>query len=721
MDVSHLLDELNEAQRQAVTAPIGHLLVLAGAGSGKTKVLVHRIAWLLLIEKLSPFNILAVTFTNKAAQEMRGRFEKLIASSVSGMWIGTFHGIANRLLRKHWQEANLSENFQILDSDDQLRILRRLIKSLDLDESKWPAKQAQWFINAQKDAGLRAKDIPANDYFTNMMQRIYQLYEEACERTNSVDFAELLLRTHELWLQHPSILQHYQQRFQHVLVDEFQDTNTVQYAWLKMLVGNTSYLTIVGDDDQSIYGWRGAKIENIHSFSNDLNNVQTIRLEQNYRSTGNILAAANALIHHNDTRLGKNLWTAEEQGELIAVYAGFNEIDEARFVVERIVHWANEMGDYRDVAVLYRSNAQSRVLEEALLQRGIAYRVYGGLRFFERAEIKDVLAYLRLMVNHNDDAAFERVVNLPVRGIGERTMQVLRQYAKDSQQSLWQSTLAMLTSDQLIARGQGALKQFLEIILNLQESCNALPLDEQLECIIQQCQLVAHYSKEKGERGQARIENLNELINAAKEFIADDQSEYATAVQFLAHATLEAGEMQGQASDNCVQLMTLHSAKGLEFPLVFICGIEEGLFPHQMSLEEPGRLEEERRLCYVGITRAMKKLYLTYAETRRFHGTENYNAPSRFLREIPTQLLEEIRIKTKVSQPVSFSNKQALINSTIPHDSGFRVGQTVSHNKFGQGVILNHEGHGIYARVQVKFHNGESKWLVVSYANLQAI
>ncbi len=721
MDITSILDELNEAQRQAVTAPPGHLLILAGAGSGKTRVLVHRIAWLIQTQNVSPHSILAVTFTNKAAHEMRGRLESLLNLPASKMWVGTFHGLAHRLLRLHWQEAGLPQSFQILDSDDQYRLVRRVMNSLNLAETQWPPKQAQWFINAQKDEGRHPHQVQdTGDFHQKTMIRIYQAYEEACARSGAIDFAELLLRAYELWQKNPDIHAHYQKRFPHVLVDEFQDTNTIQYAWLRLLIGEHNHLMIVGDDDQSIYGWRGAKIENIQRFNKDFPHTQTIRLEQNYRSTGTILAAANALISNNDGRLGKNLWTDGSDGEPISLYAGFNDLDEARFIVDQIQSWLNKGLKRSEIALLYRSNAQSRVLEEALIQVGIPYRIYGGLRFFDRAEIKDALAYLRLLASRDDDAAFERVVNTPTRGIGEQTISTLRQQARAYNQSLWKTAIQLLATQELPARAANALSAFLRLIDSMAAATTDYGLSEQTEHVLQTSGLFAHYLKEKGEKGQARIENLEELVNATRQFIPDNNIEMTALASFLAHVSLEAGEHQGEPNQECVQLMTLHSAKGLEFPLVFLCGVEEGLFPHHMSIEEPGRLEEERRLCYVGMTRAMSKLYITYAEVRRLHGSESYHRPSRFINEIPKDFIKEIKLKTQLVRPANTGNSYQPFGSKQPiDDTGLHVGQHVQHGTFGDGVIINYEGQGAHARVQVKFSNAGTKWLVAAYANLQ--
>ncbi len=724
MDVSPIIEDLNEAQRQAVCAPPGHALVLAGAGSGKTRVLVHRIAWLVRTEAVSPYSILAVTFTNKAAAEMRGRIEGLLALPVGGMWVGTFHSLAHRLLRMHWKDAGLPQTFQILDSDDQYRTIRRVLRDLQLDEAQWPPRQAQWFINSRKDEGQRPEHIEDfGDPFQKQMIRIYRAYEELCQRSGLVDFAELLLRAHELWLKNPRLLEHYRERFQHILVDEFQDTNAIQYAWIRLLAGQRSHVFAVGDDDQSIYGWRGARIENIQQFSRDFKGVHTVRLEQNYRSSGNILKAANALIEHNAERLGKNLWTADADGEPIRRYAAFNERDEARFIVERMQDWVDGGGSYRDCAVLYRSNAQSRVLEEALIQAGVPYRVYGGLRFFERQEIKDAMAYLRLLANRRDDAGFERVVNTPTRGIGERTVAATRDYAREHNVTLWDAATVMVEQKRLPARAANALRGFLDLIEEMGAATASMELFEQMEHLIHHSGLRDHYKKERGEKGQARIENLEELVNAARYFEQGDIPEGAEEMDdvsaFIAHAALEAGEQQTSGGEDGAQLMTLHSAKGLEFPLVFLCGVEEGLFPHKMSIEEAGRLEEERRLCYVGITRARQQLYLTHAEARRLYGSETFPRRSRFLDEIPAELIEEVRLGGSVAMAAS---NYAFGATPVQQESdGLCLGQRVQHAKFGEGVVLDVEGQGAQARVHVNFDAQGAKWLMMAYANLQPV
>ncbi len=718
MDVSDILNPLNTAQREAVTASGGNLLVLAGAGSGKTRVLVHRIAWLIRAEGFSAHAVLAVTFTNKAAREMRGRIEDMLQMPTHGLWVGTFHGLAHRLLKSHWQEAGLPQQFQILDSDDQLRVVKRICRELDLDEARWPPKQAQWFINAQKDEGLRARHVeaPEGDLYAKTMLRIYAAYEETCERGGLVDFAELLLRAHELWLKSPETLIHYQQRFKTILVDEFQDTNTIQYAWLRVLAGRSIPVVAVGDDDQSIYGWRGARVENIQRFSEDFEGTVTVRLEQNYRSTATILDAANGLIARNAGRLGKNLWTEGERGVPITLYAGFNEQDEARYIVEQAEKWFADGEPRRSIAILYRSNAQSRVLEESLLREGIPYRIYGGQRFYERLEIRNALAYLRLAQTRHDDPALERVLNTPPRGIGSKTVEKLREVARAEQVSLWRASSLVVERELLPARALTALAKFQALIDDFERAAETLSLNELAEHVIAVSGLLDYHRAEKGERGQARVENLQELITATRLFEPEDET-ISPLQAFLDSAALDAGEGQADPYEDSVQMMTLHSAKGLEFPLVFIAGMEENLFPHQMSLEEPGRLEEERRLAYVGITRAMKKLVVTYAENRRLHGGDMYNTPSRFIREIPRELIEEVRLNGTVARPLGSLARSSLAEAP---PEGIDLGKRVLHQVFGEGVITQFEGQGSNARVEVSFSEG-SKWLVLQYANLTVL
>ena len=753
MDVTDILAPLNDAQREAVTAPAGHMLVLAGAGSGKTRVLVHRIAWLLAMREATPFGILAVTFTNKAASEMRTRIESMLGRPVGGMWVGTFHGLAHRLLRAHWQDAGLREDFQILDSDDQLRCIRRVVRDLDLDEQRWPPRQAQGFINARKDEGLRAEHLEdRGDYWTERMLRIYAAYQETCERTGVVDFAELLLRCHELFRDRDDVLAHYRERFRQVLVDEFQDTNTIQYAWLRLLAGSEGHLCCVGDDDQSVYGWRGARIENILQFPKDFADVSTVRLERNYRSSGNILAAANALIANNQGRMGKNLWTDDGDGEPISVYAGFNDIDESRFIVSRIRQWVDSGGRRDEVAILYRVSAQSRVLEEALLSQGVAYRVYGGLRFYERAEIKNALAYCRLVANRDDDAAFERIVNLPPRGIGARTVDILRTEAKSRNESLWAATRRVVDERAAGARASGRVARLRRADRRSRRQLprhRAARADRNGRPAQRPSRLLpAGEGRSRPDAGReppgaghrggtvrfrrrrpgtARIPVPRASTSGerdAGQLDGENRNALDSLTAFLSHAALEAGEEQAADGEDLVSLMTLHSAKGLEFPFVFICGMEEGLFPHSRSSDDPGKLEEERRLCYVGMTRAKRSLCLSFAESRRLYGNSGrYSTPSRFLRELPTERIEEVRLRGTVSRPGWRvpPRRRASPESTRDESSGLRLGQRVQHPKFGEGVVLTYEGQGAHARVQVNFEETGSKWLVVAYAKLAPV
>jgi ATP-dependent DNA helicase UvrD/PcrA len=719
MDISYILDSLNADQRDAVGAEPGNLLVLAGAGSGKTRVLVHRIAWYIETGQASSYSIMAVTFTNKAAAEMRARIERLLDQPTRGMWVGTFHSLAHRLLRAHWQEANLPESFQILDSEDQYRTVRRVIRSMQLDESNFKPREAQWFINARKDEGLRPENIDAyGDATTEQMVQIYKTYQEACERSGLVDFAELLLRTFELFRDQGAIREHYQHRFKHVLVDEFQDTNSLQYGWLRLLVGENSTLFAVGDDDQSIYSWRGARVENMQAFEKDFKGASLLKLEQNYRSTATILKAANKLIENNNARLGKDLWTDGEDGDHIGVYMAYNETDEARYVIDRIKQAPEQGKPYTDYAILYRVSAQSRVLEEALMQARIPYRVYGGMRFYERAEIKDALAYVRLARFQDDDASFERIVNTPTRGIGNRTVDELRATARRDNCSLWKAALHIVEHKLMSARALNALEQFIHLIQRMKQAESESTLDEHVDQVIKLSGLIDHFKKEKGEKGLARIENLEELVTASGEFeIGDDEelAEMDALSAFLSHAALESGETQAGDSSDCVHLMTLHSAKGLEFPDVYLVGMEEGLFPHQRSSEDIIQLEEERRLCYVGITRAKKVLTLTYTQHRRLHGSDYYPQPSRFIDEIPSELLNDIRLGGSVTESL-FSSSSA---SSSGDDGELALGQRVRHVKFGEGTVLNLEGSGSHMRIQVNFEQAGSKWLVAQYANLQ--
>jgi len=636
------------------------------------------------------------------------------------MWLGTFHGLAHRLLRIHWREVGLPQSFQILDSEDQARVLRKVLKALDLDETRWIPREILWFINAQKDEGHRPKHIKDDgDPTRRQLIKIYQAYEDACQRAGVVDFAELLLRAYELWRDNPALLQHYRTRFRHVLVDEFQDTNAIQYKWLMLLANPDGMPFVVGDDDQSIYRWRGARVENLNQFRRDFPKAVLYKLEQNYRSTGTILKAANALIANNAGRLGKTLWTSGEDGDRVRLYAAFNERDEADFVVNRIREWVARGGARREVAVLYRSNAQSRVFEEAFLNARMPYRVYGGLRFFERAEIKDALAYMRLIASRADDTSFERVVNLPVRGIGAKTMDLVRDTARANTTSLWNGAIACIQGA-LPQRAALALQSFMEMIDKLGREVQGLELHEQVDHVIQMSGLIEHYRKEKGERGEGRIENLLELVSAARGFSPETEAEteLSPLESFLAHAVLESGEGQADPYDDCVQMMTLHSAKGLEFPVVFLAGMEDGLFPHQRSVADLAGLEEERRLCYVGATRAMRHLYITYAEQRRLYGVDTYGQPSRFIGELPPELVEEIRPRLQVSRPVFIKRSSTLDEAPPP---GMKMGSRVRHSKFGDGVVLNFEGNGPHARIQVNFERQGTKWLMLSYANLVVV
>jgi DNA helicase-2/ATP-dependent DNA helicase PcrA len=710
--------------------------VLAGAGSGKTRVLTHRIAWVIQAEGASPQGILAVTFTNKAAGEMRARVERLLAMPAAALWIGTFHGIAHRLLRIHWREAQLPQGFQIMDSEDQQRLIKKVIRGKELDETRWVPREVQWFINSNKEAGRRpARLADGGDPARRELIGLYAAYEEACARTGMVDFAELLLRAFELWRDNPQLLAHYRRRFRHVLVDEFQDTNDIQYAWIKLLAppqlpaspdatnGSAhaaagGFPFVVGDDDQSVYSFRHARPENLQDFRRDYPQSLLFRLEQNYRSTGTILDAANGLIGHNATRLGKKLWTSGARGEPIHLYGAFNERDEAQFVTHRIREHVAHGALRRHVAILYRSNAQSRVFEEAFLSARIPYKVYGGLRFFERAEIKDALAYLRLISNRRDDASFERVVNLPPRGLGTKSLEALRARARAARVTLWEAAAAPLSAPgaELAGRAAAALAGFLALIERLARETAGLVLHEQVDAVLRGSGLVAHYQRDKADRGEARVENLDELVSAASGF-APEASDLPPLEAFLAHAALESGEGQADEWEDCVQMMSLHMAKGLEFPVVFLAGMEEGLFPHQRSSVDLEGLEEERRLCYVGMTRAMKTLYLSYAEQRRLHGVDSYGQVSRFVREIPEQLIEEVRPRVQVSRPLAVGR----FRPEEPAAPGMRLGGRVRHGKFGEGVILSVEGNGAHARVQVSFERQGTKWLMVQYANLEPL
>ena len=721
MDVSEIFESLNEPQRQAVTSDSQNLLVLAGAGSGKTRVIAHRVAWLIKANGINPHSILTVTFTNKAAREMRGRIEGIVEQEMGNFWCGTFHGISHRLLRTHWEEAGLRREFAILDSEDQYRVIKRVSKSMGLDDTKWPPRQIQWFINKQKDECRRSKDVEtSDDYFAEKMNEVYRAYEELCERESLVDFGELLLRTYLLLKSNKGVLDHYQKRFRHVLVDEFQDTNEVQYQFLRLLCESDSHIMSVGDDDQSIYGWRGAKSENINRFTKDYKNTEIIRLEQNYRSTSVILGAANSVIKNNQGRMGKELWTDQKEGEPISIYSAYNEDDEARYVVGSIQNWMEQGRDLSEVAILYRSNAQSRALEEAILREGLAYRIYGGLRFYERAEIKNAMSYLRLVFGREDDAAFERVINIPPRGIGAKTLDIIRSRAQQIGSSLWKACEDLIETEGLTPRASQSVQGFMTAFEELEVETKDLTLRDLVDHVIQRSGLIEYHKKEAGEKGRTRVENLAELVTAASDFEPEplDEAEEVPLKLFIDHAALDAGETQASEHESAIQLMTLHSAKGLEFPLVFITGFEEGLFPHKLSIEEPDQLQEERRLCYVGMTRSMERLFIVHAEMRNLHGTENFNPPSRFLREIPAELTLEVR--TGGSIPRRNASTVKVSKGEVP-DTEFKLGQRVFHEVFGEGVILNYEGQGSNARVEVNFDSSKTKWLMVSYAKLQNI
>ncbi|MDP1651199.1 MAG: UvrD-helicase domain-containing protein [Rhodocyclaceae bacterium] len=719
--MSLLLHGLNEPQLAAVTLPPQHALILAGAGSGKTRVLTTRIAWLISTGQVSPQALLAVTFTNKAAKEMLARLSAMLPINVRGMWIGTFHGLCNRMLRAHYRDAGLPQLFQILDSADQLAAVKRLLKSLNVDDEKFPPRELTWFINAQKEAGLRAHAVEAWDDYTKKRVELYAAYETQCQREGMVDFAELLLRCYELLERNEPLRRHYQERFRHILVDEFQDTNKLQYRWLKLLAGEGAALFCVGDDDQSIYAFRGADVGNMRDFEREFKVQNLIRLEQNYRSHGNILDAANAIIQNNPSRLGKNLWTEAGSGEPLRVHESYSDGDEARFIVEEVKALARDGHARAEIALLYRSNAQSRALEHALFNAGLPYRVYGGLRFFERAEIKHALAYLRLIANADDDTAFARVVNFPTRGIGARSIEQLADAAKAQGSSLHAAI------PNVAGAGGAKLAAFAALIVKLREAAH-LPLPELVEHVLDLSGLRTHYQNEK--EGQERLANLDELVNAASSFVAEEgriaeEGELsADLAAFLAHAALEAGEHQAGEGDDALQLMTVHSAKGLEFNIVFICGLEEGLFPHENSLVENKGLEEERRLMYVAVTRARQRLYLCHAQTRMLHGQTRYNLPSRFIDEIPAGLLKFLTARAGKAGHGNYgavSPAPSFNRTPRPQSgSGFRIGQNVRHAKFGLGVIVNAEGGGADARVQINFGNTGMKWLALSVAKLEA-
>ena len=756
---SSLLSGLNPEQRQAVTLPHQSALILAGAGSGKTRVLTTRIAYLISSGAASPHGILAVTFTNKAAKEMVTRLSAMLPINTRGMWIGTFHGLCNRMLRAHYREANLPQTFQILDSGDQLSAIKRLMKAMNVDDEKFPPRDMQSFISGSKEQGLRANEVEAYDPYTRRKVEVFAEYDAQCQREGVVDFSELLLRSYELLSRNAQLREHYQERFKHILVDEFQDTNKLQYQWLKLLAGKNNSLFAVGDDDQSIYAFRGANVGNMQELTRDFHVENVIKLEQNYRSHGNILDAANALISNNRNRLGKNLWTSENGGEQLRVYEAATDVDEAAFIVDEIKQLKSEGVNLKEIALLYRSNAQSRVLEHALVSAGLSYRVYGGLRFFERQEIKHALAYLRLMENTDDDNALLRIINFPTRGIGARSIEQLQEAAKMNSTTLFDAA----------ARAGGKVSAFVALIESLRSatrelplhpqgvgrgvpgaSGSTLPLPEIIDHVLEHSGLIAHYESEKASsakrrEAEERLENLNELVNAATLFVHEAEDDSLTA--FLTHASLEAGEHQAGDQDDALHLMTVHSAKGLEFHTVFITGLEEGLFPHQNSQREDGGLDEERRLMYVAITRARRRLYLSFAQSRMLHGQVSYGMASSFLRELPDGLLHWLTprfvarktfdsfVPSPTLSPASgitsdlagvFGQPSRMASSStrgerIGGGEGlWRIGQAVFHTKFGEGVIVNLEGSGADARVQVNFRKAGVKWLALEYAKLIA-
>jgi DNA helicase II / ATP-dependent DNA helicase PcrA len=721
MNLSEITNGLNDKQHQSVALDESqNALILAGAGSGKTRVLTHRIAYLVTQKNIHTDSILAVTFTNKAAAEMRERLGLLLRRPIHSMWVGTFHGLAHRLLRTHYEKAGLTSGFQILDAQDQFRIVKRLMKENNIDESKFPVRKVQWFINQQKDEGIRAQDVdPGYNFFIKKSLEVFVLYEAHCRANDLIDFAELLVRSYELLKNNADLLEHYQTRFSHILVDEFQDTNTVQYKWIQQLFTNKNNVFCVGDDDQSIYGWRGAKIENITKLETEFAPIQTIRLEQNYRSTGHILSASNALIANNSNRMGKSLWTDAGNGDLIDVYEARTETDEADYVVRHIQKSIKDGGSASDCAILYRSNAQSRVFEDALIKYNIPYIIYGGLRFFERAEIKDALCYLRMIESTADNVAFERVVNFPTRGIGNATLEKVREFAKDQHANLFQAAKQIAPS--LPTRAANALNGFIQLIEQMADDAKHHNLHEKVAHLLGASGLMNHYANDKSDKAGSKKENLEELISAAKQYNHEEDSEMNEVVGFISLASLDSsGDANTPAADN-VQLMTIHSAKGLEFPNVYLGGLEEDLFPSRQSKDEPHLMDEERRLCYVGMTRAMKKLTLTFAIKRFLHGQSLYAYPSRFLDEIPTEYVNKVKAKFGATQ--SNYKEDDIYNQDIePQANGqLAVGAGVKHGKFGYGTVLNFEGDGDSARIQIKFKSAGTKWLIASYANLEFV
>ena len=717
-----IVDGLNEKQQQSVALDEDiNALILAGAGSGKTRVLTHRIHYLVSTKNYHVDDILAVTFTNKAANEMKERLSDLLRRPIGRMWVGTFHSLAHRLLRTHPIEANLSPTFQILDAQDQFRIIKRLMKENGVDETKFPIKKVQWFINQQKDEGILPHEIDAGyNFFVKQSAKVFDLYEKHCQVNDLVDFAGLLVKSYGLLKNNQSLLEHYQNKFRHILVDEFQDTNRIQYQFIKILHNQSNHVFCVGDDDQSIYGWRGAKIENIQKIENDFKPIQVIKLEQNYRSTGNILSASNALIANNQNRLEKSLWTESGDGDLINVLNARTETEEAQYVVGEIQTQFNQGRNLDECAILYRSNAQSRVFEESLIKQNLNYRIYGGLRFFERAEIKDAMGYIRLIENTSDNIAFERIVNFPTRGIGLSTIEKIRSYANENQTNLFQSSIAIV--DSLPSRAANALQSFIHLIEAISDSSKNLILNEKVDSILLQSGLMSHYANDKSDKAGSKRENLDELVTAATQYVHEEDNEMNETQGFIALATLDSSGESNQSNQSSVQLMTVHSAKGLEFPVVFLVGLEEDLFPSRQSKDEPHLLDEERRLCYVGMTRAMKSLTLSYASRRFLHGQSFYSLSSRFLDEIPKSFLNYIKNESTENSYKEYEKNTNLSNKIIvTSDSIYAVGQVVKHTKFGLGTILNYEGSGDSMRLQINFQKAGTKWLISSYANLEIV
>ena len=717
-----IVDGLNEKQQQSVALDEDiNALILAGAGSGKTRVLTHRIHYLVSTKNNHVDDILAVTFTNKAANEMKERLSELLRRPIGRMWVGTFHSLAHRLLRTHPIEANLSPTFQILDAQDQFRIIKRLMKENGVDETKFPIKKVQWFINQQKDEGILPHEIDAGyNFFVKQSAKVFELYEKHCQVNDLVDFAGLLVKSYGLLKNNQSLLEHYQNKFRHILVDEFQDTNRIQYQFIKILHNQSNHVFCVGDDDQSIYGWRGAKIENIQKIENDFKPIQIIKLEQNYRSTGNILSASNALIANNQNRLEKSLWTESGDGDLINVFNARTETEEAQYIIGEIQTQFNQGRNLDECAILYRSNAQSRVFEESLIKQNLNYRIYGGLRFFERAEIKDAMGYIRLIENTSDNIAFERIVNFPTRGIGLSTIEKIRSYANENQTNLFQSSIAIV--DKLPSRAANALQSFIHLIEAISDSSKNLILNEKVDSILLKSGLISHYANDKSDKAGSKRENLDELVTAATQYVHEEDNEMNETQGFIALATLDSSGESNQSNQSSVQLMTVHSAKGLEFPVVFLVGLEEDLFPSRQSKDEPHLLDEERRLCYVGMTRAMKSLTLSYASRRFLHGQSFYSLSSRFLAEIPNSFLNYIKNESTENGYQGYEKNTSLSNKMVAtSDSIYSIGQVVKHTKFGLGTILNYEGSGDSMRLQINFQKAGTKWLISSYANLEIV